>query len=122
MTTTDWQRLEGAGIALVALFLAAFSSPGWEWWLWLVVLLLPDISMLGYVAGPKPGAALYNLGHLYALPLLVVMAGVAMGSPGLIAGGALWLAHIGIDRALGLGLKGASFKDTHLGRIGAGDQ
>ena len=33
--------------------------------------------------------------------------------------GLIWLAHVGIDRALGFGLKYASaFGDTHLGRIG----
>jgi Domain of unknown function (DUF4260) len=31
----------------------------------------------------------------------------------------IWLAHIGIDRAVGLGFKyaDADFQDTHLGRV-----
>lgn len=45
--------------------------------------------------------------------------GVLGSALGLSAVGALWLAHIGFDRALGFGLKEVSgFQDTHLGRIG----
>ncbi|CQR85430.1 protein of unknown function [Paracoccus aminovorans] len=119
MSAVLWQRTEGAGLALGGLLIAALAAPGWGVLLWLAILLAPDLAMLGYLAGPRAGAALYNLVHLYALPFLLAAAGVALGLTGLIAGGGLWLAHIGIDRALGYGLKLPSgFRDTHLGRIG----
>lgn len=122
MSPRDWQRLEGAGLALAGLLVASLAAPGWGVAVWLLVLLAPDLSMIGYLAGPRPGAALYNLCHIYALPLLLVVAGVATGSTGMIAGGGLWLAHLGIDRALGSGLKLVTgFRDTHLGRIGRKD-
>ncbi|WP_323716870.1 DUF4260 domain-containing protein [Paracoccus aminovorans] len=119
MSAVLWQRTEGAGLALGGLLIAALAAPGWGVAVWLAILLAPDLAMLGYLAGTRAGAALYNLVHLYALPFLLAAAGVALGSTGLIAGGGLWLAHIGIDRALGYGLKLPSgFRDTHLGRIG----
>ena len=119
MTARLWQQAEGAGLALAGLLVAGLAAPGWGALVWLAILFAPDLTMLGYLAGPRIGAMVYNLGHLYALPVLLMALGVALGSTALIAGGGLWLAHIGIDRALGYGLKLPSgFRDTHLGRIG----
>lgn len=114
-----WQRVEGALIVLAGLALAGMMQPGWPLWLWPLALLAPDLSALGYLAGPRAGAALYNAAHLYAGGLLLALLGLLTGNPGMIALGAVWLAHVGADRALGYGLKHASgFHDTHLGRIG----
>lgn len=119
MNAVSWQRFEGAGLALGGLVIAALAAPGWGALVWIALLLAPDLSMIGYLAGPRVGAFLYNLGHIYALPMLLAVLGVALGATGLIAGGGLWLAHVGIDRMLGYGLKQAGgFQDTHLGRIG----
>ncbi len=119
MSALIWQRIEGAGLALGGLLVAALAAPGWGVPVWLGLLVAPDLAMLGYRAGPRIGAFLYNCAHIYALPFLLMVAGVALGSTALIAGGGLWLAHIGADRALGLGLKlQGGFRDTHLGRIG----
>jgi hypothetical protein len=47
--------------------------------------------------------------------------GLAMAAPLTLSLAMIWLAHIGIDRALGYGLKyQAGFAFTHLGRIGKG--
>ncbi|MFD1883859.1 DUF4260 domain-containing protein [Paracoccus pacificus] len=119
MTARVWQQAEGAGVAVAGLGIAALTSPGWGWWLWILILLAPDLTMLGYLAGPRVGAVTYNLGHIYALPLLLAVAGVAIGATVLLAIGGVWLAHVGIDRMLGYGLKLPSgFQDTHMGRIG----
>lgn len=119
MNAVSWQRFEGAGLALGGLVIAALAALGWGALVWIALLLAPDLSMIGYLAGPRVGAFLYNLGHIYALPMLLAVLGVALGATGLIAGGGLWLAHVGIDRMLGYGLKQAGgFQDTHLGRIG----
>ncbi len=119
MNTIAWQRVEGAALAIAALALAGAVSPGWPLWLWPVLLLAPDLAMLGYLAGPRIGAALYNLAHLYAWGLFLALIGLLAGMPALIAAGAVWIAHVGADRALGYGLKESSgFHDTHLGRIG----
>ena len=75
--------------------------------------------MLGYLAGPRFGAWAYNAAHMTLPPLALAVAGSAFESPVATAIAIIWLAHIGIDRALGYGLKRESgFRDTHLGRIG----
>jgi hypothetical protein len=119
----NWQKAEGALVALAGLGIALAVQPGWPWWVWPLILLAPDLAMIGYALGPRIGAALYNAAHLYGLALLLAVLGVVAGLPVLIALGGLWLAHIGIDRALGYGLKSREgFRVTHLGRIGDTDQ
>ncbi|MRX50612.1 DUF4260 family protein [Paracoccus sp. S-4012] len=114
-----WQRAEGALVAFAGLALAVAVMPGWPVWLWPVAFFAPDLGFLGYLAGPVVGARVYNLLHLYGCGLALALAGVATGQPGLIAAGALWMAHAGFDRALGYRLKlPTDFQDTHLGRIG----
>ena len=119
MIAGRWQRAEGALVALAGLAIAIATQPGWPWWGWGLVLLAPDLAMIGYAAGPRIGAAVYNAAHLYGAGLVLAVAGVITGQTAWIALGGLWLAHIGIDRAAGLGLKSPrGFHDTHLGRIG----
>lgn len=121
MSVIAWQRLEGGLIAIVALVLAGMMSPGWPLWLWPMALLAPDLAAIAYLAGSRAGAAIYNGAHLYAGGLALALLGLLSGSPATIAAGAVWLAHVGGDRALGYGLKHpTAFKDTHLGRIGKG--
>lgn len=110
-------RLEGAVVLAAAL--AAYFSFGGGWG-WLAALsLVPDVTLLGYLAGPRVGAALYNAGHSYLGPALLAAAGLVATTPALWLGALIWVAHVGFDRALGYGLKHASgFRDTHLGRVG----
>jgi hypothetical protein len=83
-----------------------------------LLLLAPDLSMLGYVAGPRVGAVVYNVFHAYPLPAVLGIFGLLGGSPLVLAVALIWLAHIGMDRLLGYGLKyPTEFKDTHLGRL-----
>jgi hypothetical protein len=113
-------RLEGAVVLGVAL--AAYAQFGLGWGVFALWLLAPDLSLLGYLAGPRVGAALYNAAHSYAGPVLLLALGVLAAMPWAVAGSLVWLAHIGMDRALGYGLKyAAGFAFTHLGRIGRAD-
>lgn len=116
-------RLEGLTVLAVAAFAFVASDGagaiGLRWWLLIPVFFAPDLSMLGYLAGPRVGAILYNAAHSYVAPL--ALGALAIHAPGRapFALCLLWLAHIGFDRALGYGLKyGAAFSDTHLGHIG----
>ncbi len=88
--------------------------------LWLVPLLLAvDVSMAGYLAGPRPGALLYNLAHNWAVGVAVLALAWWLGSPEVALVGAVLVAHTGMDRAAGYGLKyPTAFADTHLGRLG----
>ncbi|MYZ48831.1 DUF4260 domain-containing protein [Propylenella binzhouense] len=112
-------RLEGLFIAAIALFVYAVG--GTSWWLFALLFLVPDLSMLCYLAGPGAGAVGYNAVHTYAAPILLGAAGWFGNHGMLITLALIWTAHIGIDRALGFGLKQPTgFRDTHLGRIGRG--
>lgn len=88
--------------------------------LWLLPLLLaPDVSMLGYLGGPRLGALTYNLVHNLAIGVLALGAGWYAAIAPLALAGAVLVAHVGMDRSLGYGLKlPTDFRDTHLGRIG----
>ena len=88
--------------------------------IWLVpALLAPDLSIAGYAAGPRIGAVVYNAVHNLVLALGLVGIGVLVASTPLVLAGAVLIAHIGMDRTSGFGLKYVtSFQDTHLGRIG----
>ena len=106
----------------VALFLAGVIAylelNGHPLWL-LPLLLAPDLSMIGYVAGPRLGAITYNLAHNLATALGVLAIGWLAAIAPLALAGAVLVAHVGMDRALGFGLKlPTDFRDTHLGRIG----
>ena len=88
--------------------------------LWLLPLLLaPDASMAGYLGGPRLGAITYNLAHNLATALGLLAIGWFAAIAPLALAGAILVAHVGMDRTLGYGLKlPTDFKDTHLGRIG----
>jgi hypothetical protein len=88
--------------------------------LWLLPLLLaPDLSMLGYLGGPRLGAISYNLAHNLAFGLGLLGIGWLAAVAPLALAGAIALAHVGMDRSLGYGLKlPTGFRETHLGRIG----
>ena len=118
--TTIILRLEGLALALGCLWLYGpiFHQ---SWWLFALLILTPDLSMLGYLAGPKVGAALYNAVHSWVLFVALVFLAFypGRGDPFLLSLPFILGAHIGIDRALGYGLKHRTgFKDTHLGRLG----
>jgi len=110
-------RVEGA--AAFAAAIALYAHAGFSWPLFALLILAPDLAMLPYFIGPRAGAAAYNLVHTYALALPLALFGYWLASPIASALGLIWIAHIGMDRMLGYGLKYASgFSDTHLGRIG----
>ena len=110
-------RLEGA--AAFAAALALYAHAGFSWPVFALFLLAPDLSMLAYLAGPRLGAVGYNIVHTYISALALVLGGFLGGAPAATAAGLIWVAHIGLDRALGYGLKYAtSFSDTHLGHVG----
>lgn len=108
-------RIEGAAVLLAACVLYGYLQGSWLWFA--LLLLTPDISMLGYLLGKRPGAMCYNAIHTYTGPIalggLLWLLHISF-SPLLL----IWVAHIGLDRMLGYGLKYESdFRDTHLQRV-----
>jgi hypothetical protein len=109
-------RTEGGAVAAAAI--AVYFHEGYPWWLFVALILAPDLSMVGYATGLGVGAATYNIAHTYALPVVLAALGVIAGAEVAVQVGLIWLAHIGIDRALAYGLKyPTGFKDTHLQRV-----
>ena len=110
-------RIESAAVG--ALGIVGFLSLGGSPLLLIPALLAPDLSMLGYLAGPRVGAVTYNLVHNWALPVGLAMLAIALRELWPMLAATAIAAHVGWDRALGYGLKlPTGFKDTHLGRIG----
>jgi hypothetical protein len=110
-------RLEG--LCVLAVSLLAYAKFGDGWAIFAVFFFTPDLSFLGYLAGPKFGAVSYNCAHSYIGALAVLAGGVFLSVPVAVTIGLIWSAHIGFDRALGYGLKySAGFGFTHLGLIG----
>ena len=110
-------RLEG--LTLFAGMTLLYAIWGGSWWIYAILFLLPDLSFAAYLADAKTGATVYNAAHSYMAPVALMTTSFALASPLWLSIAMIWLAHIGIDRALGYGLKyGAGFTFTHLGRIG----
>ena len=110
-------RLEG--LTLFAAMLVLYATWGGSWWIFAILFLAPDLSFAAYLIDPKTGALVYNAAHSYMAPVALLTLGFALGEPLILSIAMIWLAHIGIDRALGYGLKyTAGFGFTHLGRIG----
>jgi hypothetical protein len=110
-------RLEELGFCLFSIYLYWLLSI--PWWYFPLLLFVPDVSMLGYLAGPRIGAVVYNLIHHRGLALLYYVLGVLLSLPALALAGVIIFAHSSLDRLFGYGLKFAeSFSSTHLGRIG----
>lgn len=108
---------EGAAVALAALALYFYAD--YTWWLLVVLALAPDLSLVGYLAGQRVGSAIYNAAHTYVPPVLLGAVGVILGADVAVQLALIWITHIGIDRAIGYGLKyPTSFKETHLQRVG----
>ncbi len=60
----------------------------------------------------------YNLVHTYVGPVVLFTGGFVAGSGTAMAIALAWAAHLGVDRAVGLGLKyPTGFRDTHLQRV-----
>jgi hypothetical protein len=109
-------RLEGLAVFLVALFL--YDLIQGNWWIFLALILVPDISMVGYLVSKKLGAVTYNLVHNYILGIAATLLGFRLNIEWLFIGGVILLAHVGMDRLLGFGLKyPKDFKETHIQKL-----
>jgi hypothetical protein len=111
--------LRAEHLAILGTGIALWVANGGHPLLLIAAWLLVDLSMVGYLGGPRLGSITYNAAHNLVLPIVLLGLGwwMSIGWPVLAA--AVFLTHIGLDRALGYGLKLPSdFRDTHLGRIG----
>ena len=121
-------RLEEVAQFLVCLaILIGFNV---EWWVYLLLLLGPDIGMLGYLINSRVGAVTYNVLHHKGLALVILLIGFFLVPYALTdtadgiaetlrLAGVILYGHASMDRIFGYGLKfGDNFHHTHLGWIG----
>lgn len=110
-------KLEEIGQFLLSILL--FSQLDYAWWIFLVFLLFPDLSMIGYLVNPKIGAWLYNFFHHKLVAIAVLILGFWLDISVLTLAGVILFGHSAMDRIFGYGLKfNDNFKNTHLGWIG----
>lgn len=109
-------HIEGLAVFVLSIYLYSYNE--YSWWMFLILLFAPDISMIGYMFNNNVGAKCYNIFHTYSVSIMIVIVGLLLTNQFVLAVGLIWSAHIGMDRALGYGLKySTNFKDTHLNRV-----
>lgn len=106
------------GLVVLVLSIYFYFHLQFSWVVFLILLLAPDLSALGYLKNVKVGSVLYNLFHTYTIPAAVMIFGLLMNNSLFLMMSLIWIAHIGMDRMLGYGLKyPTKFHDTHLNRV-----
>ncbi|GAB3991408.1 DUF4260 domain-containing protein [Spirosoma daeguense] len=95
-----------------------FSQLNFAWWWFPALILVPDLSMIGYVINPAVGAVTYNIVHHKGLGIVIGLLGLATGNQIFILAGVILFAHSAMDRMFGYGLKYFdSFKHTSSGNM-----
>jgi len=113
-------KLEELGQFLLSIIL--FNQLDYAWWIFPAFILLPDLSMIGYLANPKTGAWLYNFLHHKLVAITILILGFWLNYSLLTLAGVILFGHSAVDRIFGYGLKfNDNFKNTHLGWIGKKD-
>lgn len=108
-------HIEGAGVLIASIIL--YAQVDLAWWIYPLLLLAPDVFMVGYLLGNEWGARIYNIGHLYAVPIALGLLALLTSWTFGMGLAIIWIGHIGMDRAVGYGFKyPANFKETHLNR------
>jgi uncharacterized protein DUF4260 len=115
--TMRWIRADAIGVLVVTLWAVTVTHGSWA--CFFALLLVPDLSMAGYLFGSRAGAAVYNTGHMYAWPLALLAVGLTSKGRLTTTAGFSWIAHIAVDQVVGYGLKlPTMFEHTVLGPIG----
>jgi hypothetical protein len=110
-------KLEELGLFILGVYL--FSQLGYDWWWFIVLILVPDLSMIGYLFGVKVGTLCYNIAHHRGIAIVVFLIGVYTLNVVIQLLAIILFSHSAMDRMLGYGLKyETGFKYTHLGQIG----
>jgi hypothetical protein len=110
-------KFEELGLLVLGIYF--FNQLDYTWWWFLVLILVPDLSMIGYFFNDKWGALLYNLFHHRGVAIVVYFAGIYFHQNEIQLTGVILFSHSSMDRMFGYGLKyETGFKYTHLGEIG----
>ncbi|MFK5974094.1 MAG: DUF4260 domain-containing protein [Flavobacteriaceae bacterium] len=113
-------KLEELAMFVLGIFM--FGLLGYQWWWFLVLILVPDLGLVGYLFNSRVGAFSYNLLHHKGLAILFYFIGMYFSFSGCQLAGVILFSHASMDRIFGYGLKyNKGFKYTHLGEIGKKD-
>ncbi|UXU25415.1 DUF4260 domain-containing protein [Staphylococcus aureus] len=86
--------------------------------IFLLFLLVPDISMVGYAVNKDTGSKVYNLGHTYVLPIIITLLYLVTNEEKILQISLIWLAYISMDRTIVYGLKYAlDFDKTTIQKV-----
>ncbi|MBT2617940.1 MULTISPECIES: DUF4260 domain-containing protein [unclassified Bacillus (in: firmicutes)] len=109
-------HIEGLTVLLAVIYI--YSLYEFSWWIFLLLILSPDVSMLAYLINDRIGAKVYNAFHTYIVSIFMISLAIFLKEDAWVMIGLIWTAHIGMDRLFGYGLKyTSSFKDTHMQRL-----
>ncbi|MGG4265060.1 DUF4260 domain-containing protein [Peribacillus simplex] len=109
-------HIEGLMVLLAMIYI--YSLYEFSWWIFLLLILSPDVSMLAYLIDNRIGAKVYNVFHTYNLSIFMILLAIFLKSDTCMMIGSIWTAHIGMDRLFGYGLKyTSSFKATHIQKV-----
>jgi hypothetical protein len=112
-------QAEEAAQMMIGIFGLYSLQVEFSWWIWILLFLSPDISMIGYMVNNKAGAITYNIFHHKSIAATCFIIGALLNNVPLQVAGLLLFSHSSFDRMLGYGLKHFdSFQHTHLGKIG----
>ncbi|MGG0288033.1 DUF4260 domain-containing protein [Peribacillus butanolivorans] len=110
--------IHSEGLMVLIAIIYIYSINEFSWWIFLLLLLTPDISMFAYLINNQIGAKVYNLFHTYTISILVILLAVSLSQDTILMVGLIWTAHIGMDRFLGYALKyTTAFKATHIQEV-----
>ncbi len=110
-------KLEEFGMFIFSFLM--FYNLDVSWWWFIILILTPDISMVGYIWGVRIGALIYNLFHHKGIAILLIIIGYYFDEKITMMAGIILFGHSSMDRIFGYGLKyKKGFKFTHLGKIG----
>ena len=111
-------NLEGAAVLGAVVYIYFFRVDG-NWIMFVGLILVPDVGLIAYASrNNRIGSILYDAFHTYVLSVALLVSGVATGSEIVVQIGLISAAHIGMDRAIGYGLKyAAKPKPTHLQKV-----
>ena len=110
-------KLEEAAMFVFCIYALSLFRAGW--WVYLLMVIGPDIGCIGYAIGKKAGAVCYNLFHHKGIAVAIFLAGFILHDEWTQVAGIVLFGHSSMDRMLGYGLKlNEGFRHTHLGVIG----
>jgi hypothetical protein len=108
--------LEETAMLALAIVLLNWLPIHISWWIYPILAIGPDISMLGYTANNKVGAFFYNLFHHKGVAIVLFIWGLFAQLAPLQIAGLILFGHSSLDRVVGYGLKYQDdFKHTSLG-------